>query len=229
MVNQTLVFQIKFCGKNPALRVAANRYQKLKNNIHDNQIIYCLFLMTFCYGQNFEGKLTFSNSYIPKDGITSAENLSKLLGKTHIYKVKDGNYRMTSDGTLLEWQNFIAEENELSTKLAAGPKPATINLNKDFEKVKSIEVVRNAIKILDRMCDEFTVYTKTAKHKFYIESSLSLNPEIFKEKKFSPRFAFFSKNHILALKMIVEDGIGVGESTITNISEEKLNETFFAD
>ena len=27
VVNQTLVFQIKFCGKSPALRVAANRYQ----------------------------------------------------------------------------------------------------------------------------------------------------------------------------------------------------------
>ena len=28
MVNQTLVFQIKFCGKSPALRVAAKRYQQ---------------------------------------------------------------------------------------------------------------------------------------------------------------------------------------------------------
>ena len=27
VVNQTLVFQIKFCGKSPALRVAANRYK----------------------------------------------------------------------------------------------------------------------------------------------------------------------------------------------------------
>jgi hypothetical protein len=27
VVNQTLVFQIKFCGKSPALRVAAKRYQ----------------------------------------------------------------------------------------------------------------------------------------------------------------------------------------------------------
>ena len=26
MINQTLVFQIKFCGESPALRVAANRY-----------------------------------------------------------------------------------------------------------------------------------------------------------------------------------------------------------
>jgi hypothetical protein len=28
VVNQTLVFQIKFCGKNPALRVAVNRYRQ---------------------------------------------------------------------------------------------------------------------------------------------------------------------------------------------------------
>ena len=30
VVNQTLVFQIKFCGKIPALRVAAKRYVPLK-------------------------------------------------------------------------------------------------------------------------------------------------------------------------------------------------------
>ena len=29
VVNQTLVFQIKFCGKSPALRVAAKRYAPL--------------------------------------------------------------------------------------------------------------------------------------------------------------------------------------------------------
>jgi len=28
MVNESLVFQIKFCGKIPALRVAANRYRQ---------------------------------------------------------------------------------------------------------------------------------------------------------------------------------------------------------
>jgi hypothetical protein len=27
VINQTLVFQIKFCGKSPALRVAAKRYK----------------------------------------------------------------------------------------------------------------------------------------------------------------------------------------------------------
>lgn len=33
MVNQTLVFQIKFCGKGPALWVAANRYLQSNKNL----------------------------------------------------------------------------------------------------------------------------------------------------------------------------------------------------
>jgi hypothetical protein len=35
--NQTLVFQIKFCGKSPALRVAAKRWQKPLSNTKRNR------------------------------------------------------------------------------------------------------------------------------------------------------------------------------------------------
>jgi hypothetical protein len=34
VVNGTLVFQIKFCGKSPALRVAAKRFLPVKNYIN---------------------------------------------------------------------------------------------------------------------------------------------------------------------------------------------------
>ena len=33
VVNQTLVFQIKFCGKSPALRVAAKRYERVDKQL----------------------------------------------------------------------------------------------------------------------------------------------------------------------------------------------------
>ncbi|NDC76288.1 MAG: hypothetical protein EBZ67_00130 [Chitinophagia bacterium] len=35
MVNQTLVFQIKFCGKSPALRVAAKRYTQCTQSLYE--------------------------------------------------------------------------------------------------------------------------------------------------------------------------------------------------
>jgi len=34
VVHQTFVFQIKFCGRSPALRVAANRYAQGEKNQH---------------------------------------------------------------------------------------------------------------------------------------------------------------------------------------------------
>jgi hypothetical protein len=40
VVNQTLVFQIKFCGKSPALRVAAKRYLLAFKN-PKSQTHYC--------------------------------------------------------------------------------------------------------------------------------------------------------------------------------------------
>jgi len=36
--NQTLVFQIKFCGKSPALRVAAKRYVLWCNDTHSKNL-----------------------------------------------------------------------------------------------------------------------------------------------------------------------------------------------
>ncbi|PKP15159.1 MAG: hypothetical protein CVU07_11210, partial [Bacteroidetes bacterium HGW-Bacteroidetes-23] len=36
VVNQTLVFQIKFCGKSPALRVAAKRWATAYNRTSKN-------------------------------------------------------------------------------------------------------------------------------------------------------------------------------------------------
>jgi hypothetical protein len=36
-VNQTLVIQIKFCGKSPALRLAANRYRQINQRIESNK------------------------------------------------------------------------------------------------------------------------------------------------------------------------------------------------
>jgi len=39
VVNQTLFFQIKFCGKSPALRVAAKRYLGLGRI--GNQLVFC--------------------------------------------------------------------------------------------------------------------------------------------------------------------------------------------
>jgi hypothetical protein len=45
VVNQTLVFQIKFCGKSPALRVAAKRYTQAVGKTKINLFLASLFII----------------------------------------------------------------------------------------------------------------------------------------------------------------------------------------
>jgi hypothetical protein len=51
VVNQTLVFQIKFCGKSPALRVAAKRQvvKKPNFNIYLQKTMFTVPILTIHY------------------------------------------------------------------------------------------------------------------------------------------------------------------------------------
>ena len=56
VVNQTLVFQIKFCGKSPALRVAAKRYIKLSEKFigkHGENLQFCRSLENLVVFRNY--------------------------------------------------------------------------------------------------------------------------------------------------------------------------------
>ena len=68
MVNQTLIFQIKYCGKSPALRVAAKRYMQFSMTSKKAFIIFIL-LTTFLYskGQEIE-KPIFSIRHVTSWG-----------------------------------------------------------------------------------------------------------------------------------------------------------------
>lgn len=48
VINQTFVFQIKFCGKSPALRVDAKRWQQIYQTVRLNRDYY---KSTTTYGQ----------------------------------------------------------------------------------------------------------------------------------------------------------------------------------
>ena len=183
-------------------------------------------ILTPCFGQQFEGKLTYQNSYKSKSE-TSSEYLSQFFGNTHTYQIKNGNYKLESDGKLLQWQIYIMQENKLFTKLAAGEKLAIKDLSKEFDVVKNVKVNRQSAVILNHTCDEFIVRCKNSTQKYYIDSSLNVNPEVFKTSTFNHRFSFLSKNQIFPLKMIIEDETSICESTEVEIKTEKIDESIF--
>lgn len=193
----------------------------------DTFILLMNLIALNCFCQQFEGKITYQNSYKSKEENTSSEYLAQLFGNNHIVEIKNENYKLSGNGKLLQYQIFVALENKLYTKLAAGEKLGIIDLKKAEEKVKSVEVHRKLKEILTKTCDEFIVHCKNTTQKYYIDSSLNINPEIFQTKNFNYQLAFLLKNKILPLKLIIEDNMGVCESTAIDIKEEKINENTF--
>ncbi|NUY82734.1 hypothetical protein HUK80_17660 [Flavobacterium sp. MAH-1] len=189
-------------------------------------IIVNLVLMP-CFGQQFEGIIVFQNSYQSKIKNQSNEHLAQLFGSTHTYQIKNERYKLSSNGELLQWQIYQPQENKLFTKLAVGDKLGIIELDKETEKVKSVQVNRKAVKILDYLCDEFVVQCKSSVQKYFIDSSLNINPEIFKNSKFNYQLAFLLKNQILPIKMVIEDGISICESIAIELKGETIDEKIF--
>ena len=180
-----------------------------------------------CFGQQFEGKIVYQNSFHSKDKDTQNENLNQLYGYTHIYQIKNGNYKLSGDGALLQWQIYIAKKNKLFVKIALVDKPYINNLNKEVEKIKDIQVNRKSTNILNHLCDEFIIHCINSTQKYYIDSSLNINSEIFKNSKFNLTFAFLLNNQILPFKMITENEIGICESVAIEMKEEKIDDNIF--
>jgi hypothetical protein len=190
-------------------------------------ILFINLIALNCFSQQFEGKITFQNSYQSKEGYTPNEYLTQLFGNNHIVEIKNENYKLSGNGKLLQYQIFLAIENKLYTKLAAGETLGVKDLKKAEEKVKNVEVNRKSTEILTKTCDEFIVICKNSTQRYFIDSSLNISPEIFTTKNFNYQLAFLLKNKIIPLKMIVEDNIGICESTAIEIKEEKIDESTF--
>ena len=81
-------------------------------------LVVLIFVSLISYGQSFEGKVKFRNTFKSKSPQVSDEQLGAMLGVNHEYMVKDGNYKNVSDGMFLQWQIYNSKENKLYSKTA---------------------------------------------------------------------------------------------------------------
>jgi Flp pilus assembly protein TadD len=83
VVNGTLVFQIKFCGKSPALRVAANRCKPYKNRASMKQRIVFIGFLILALNAFAGSEKDFWESYKKAD-FETASIIGEKLGESNI-------------------------------------------------------------------------------------------------------------------------------------------------
>jgi hypothetical protein len=193
-----------------------------------NIAILCLFLSTIsAISQTFEGKITYSNTFKTKNTKITDQQWAAMLGSNQEYFIKDGDYKSITNGTFVQWQQYINAENRLYIKMANTETLLWNDGNIQGDEVLKVEVNKKVTEILGYKCDEVILTCKSGIQKYYFNSKLAVNTKLFANHKFGNWFDYLSKSNALPLKSIIDTAQFTMESIATEVKPTKLDPKMF--
>jgi hypothetical protein len=192
-------------------------------------ILLTAFLATTStFGQSFEGKILYSNSYKSKIPNVTDEQFTSMMGSTQEYYIKNGDYKTIANGYYLQSQNYLNNENKIYTKMANSETFLWNDASTNTDEVLKSELNKKVTEILGYKCDELILTCISGIQKYYFNSKLSVDAKLFVDHKLGNWYDFVSKAKALPLKSVIENAQFSLESIATNVTEMKLDNSFFA-
>lgn len=189
-------------------------------------IIVALFVVV-SYGQNFEGKVVYRNSYKSKIPNVSDAQLTQMMGSMQEYFIKDGNYKSILNGSLFQWQLYVNKDNKLYSKMANSETLLWNDGLVNADEVLKVEVKKDVTEILGYKCDELVFILKDGTERYFFNLKLFIDPALFANHKLGNWYKFLSISKSLPLKSIIEKRQFTVESVATEIKEMKLESKLF--
>jgi hypothetical protein len=190
--------------------------------------IFSILLMGFqARSQNFEGKVIFQNTYKSKLPSMNDAQLTAMMGARQEYLIKDGNYKITANGTFFQWQVYINAENKLYNKMSSSAKLLWNDGAVNTDEIIKSELHKGVVNILDRLCDELVLTCKSGIQKYYFSSDMRIDAKLFEKHKFGNWYEVVSRTHALPIKIIVENQQFVIESVAVEIIAMKVSDSEF--
>jgi hypothetical protein len=191
-------------------------------------LLIALFITSICNSQNFEGKITYQNTYTSKIPNPTSEQFDGMMGTAQEYYIKGDKYKSATNGSFFQWQLYVPTENRLYSKMAVSDTLLWSDGNSNPDEAVSYEIMKNQAEILGYKCDALVVKTKTGKATYYFSKKIKINPELYKDHQYG-NFAFFTKQtKSLPLKIEMETPQFTMISTATAVKEIELEESFFS-
>lgn len=189
-------------------------------------LLAILFAIT-SFGQNFEGKIVYTNSYKSKIPNVTDQQFTTMMGTTQEYFIKGGNYKSLANGSIFQWQLYVNSDNKIYSKMSNSE---TVLWNEGLENKDEIiktELNKGVSEILGYMCDELIFTCKSGTQKYYFNSKFSVDPSLFVNHKFGNWYDFLLKSHALPLKAIIDNAQFTSEIVATEVVEMKLDNHLF--
>lgn len=179
------------------------------------------------FSQTFEGRVSYTNSYVSHTDKLTSEQLAGMMGTKQNYYIKGGNYKSMSNGELVQWQLYINKDNKLYNKYAYSEILMWMDGSDNTDSVLSVVVNRGVTEVLGYKCDEVIIISTSGKKTFYFNSKLGVDPKLFEQHLFGCWAAYTAAAKALPLKSIVEEKDFTYTSTATEVKAEKLEDSFF--
>ncbi len=186
-----------------------------------------LFSSLFVSAQNFEGKIVYQNVVKSKIPNVADAQFVNILGKSTEYYIKNGDYKSILKGASIESQQYLKKENKLYTKMANSDTFLWNDGAKNPDEVLKVELNKGVLTVAGFKCDEIILTCLSGVQKYYFNSKVGIDSDLFINHKFGNWYDFISKSKALPLKYSIENSQFILESTATSVQNLVLDELFF--
>lgn len=190
-------------------------------------VCLALFISICSFGQSFEGKIIYKNSYKSKIPGATDQQFTSAMGSTQEYFIKGGNYKSVGNGAIFQWQLYLNKDNKLYNKMSNSDTLLWNDGSENKDEIIKTEINKGVTEILGYKCDELILTCKSGVQKYYFNSKFSVDTKLFINHKFGNWYDYLSKTNALPLKTVVDTEQFTLESVATEIKEMKLDPTFF--
>lgn len=190
-------------------------------------VLVLLLSSTSGFSQFFEGEIIYKNSFKSKNPQLTDLQWTTMLGAIQEFYIKGGDYKSTTNGTVVQWQLYSNKENKLYNKMSNSETVFWNDGNIQGDEVLKVEVNKSTTEILGYKCDEVILTCKSGVQKFYFNSKLAVDTKLYINHKFGNWFDYLSKSDALPLKSIIETAQFTMESVATYVKPMKLDVKLF--
>lgn len=189
-------------------------------------IVMTVISMTV-FGQTFEGKITYQNSYTSKLPNVQDQQFNTMMGTTQEYIIKGGDYKSSSNGSLVQWQLYINKDNKLYNRMSNSETIFWNEGNTNPDSIINVEINKGVTEILGYKCDEVILTCKSGVQKYYFNQKVAVDISLFKNHLYGNWYDFLKVSKSLPLKSIIETQQFYMISVATDIKEMKLDDKEF--
>lgn len=187
-------------------------------------IVLATLTVAAVYGQTFEGKITYQNTYKSKLPNVTDQQFTSMMGSTQGYVIKGGNYKSSANGTMFLWQLYINSDNKLYNKMSNSETILWNDGAVNTDSVLKVELNKQVTEVLGYKCDELILTCKSGVQKYYFNSKLSVDISLYTKHLYGNWFDYLKLAKALPLKSVIETQQFTLTSVATEVKEMKIDE-----